>query len=537
VQYHVPHRSSTMRSVRRRVPLALAIFLVVGGTYLLGTGREQPWGDAKIVYEVVEAMEDGRLSIKTEWPPMSHLGADGQIYSQYALLPSIAHAPGRVLFGVLGSHRAPLLNKIVTSHIAPAFAAALTCAMFFLAAFRLSRDRRAALAATGVVAFASLLVVYARYPLTESLQAACVMGLVHELLAIADGDHRRRRGIALGLWAGALLNAKAVLVLGAIGGIAVTAILVRDRAALRRLAIGGLIGGAPWLAMFLAYNHLRWGSPLDTGYGETLGMMKESLPAGLLGLLASPGKGLLWFSPCVILAVVAMARTWSAHRKAFIVVLAVVLPPLVFYAKFLSWAGDYAWGPRYLVYAVAPLLLALAPWFAITAGRLRRWFVRVVIALSVGVQLLGSLIFSDHWILLAREARLEWLGNPNRKGALIAEAGRGHCDSCFEDMYGHQWLPPFAPIRGHLWLVRHKFLAGDTWAEAQAEAPWRSYTNLELKRPTSAQFYADVHVDWWGLEVDAKNWHIAVVFAGLALVMIGGGAWILRRRLSEPPDP
>src|SRR6185503_12890836 len=101
---------------------------------------------------------------------------------------------------------------------------------------------------------------------TESLQAACVMGVIAELLAIAGGDHSRRRGIALGLWGGALLNAKAVLVLGALGGVLTAAVLVRERPALRRLAIGGLIGGAPWLVMFLVYNHLRWGSPFDTGY-------------------------------------------------------------------------------------------------------------------------------------------------------------------------------------------------------------------------------------------------------------------------------
>ena len=330
----------------RRVPLAVAIFLAVAGVYLLGTGRERPWGDAKIVYEVAQAMEEGRVSIWTEWPPMSHAGADGAVYSQYALLPSLAHAPGRMLFGALGGNGSPELNTVVSSHVAPALAAALTCALFFLAALRLAGDRRAALAATAVVAFASMLVIYARYPMTEAVQAACTMGLVHALLRVVAGEHTRRRGIVVGLWVGALINAKAVLALGAIGGVVAVALLIRERTALRRLAVGAVLGGLPWLAIWLVYNQVRWGSPLDTGYGETLGMMKESLPAGLAGLLISPGKGLVFFSPCVVLAVAAMARTWSVHRRAFLVVLAVILPPLVFYAKFLSWSGDYAWGPR-----------------------------------------------------------------------------------------------------------------------------------------------------------------------------------------------
>jgi 4-amino-4-deoxy-L-arabinose transferase-like glycosyltransferase len=517
----------------RRVPLAVAIFLAVAGVYLLGTGRERPWGDAKIVYEVAQAMEEGRVSIWTEWPPMSHAGADGAVYSQYALLPSLAHAPGRMLFGALGGNGTPELNTVVTSHIAPALAAALTCAVFFLAALRLAGQRRAALAATAVVAFASLLVIYARYPMTEAIQAACVMGLVHELLKVVAGDHSRRRGISVGLWVGALVNAKAVLLLGAIGGVLAVAIMVRERAALRRLAVGAVLGGLPWLAVVLIYNHVRWGSPLDTGYGETLGMMKESLPAGLAGLLISPGKGLVFFSPCVILAVAAMARTWSAHRRAYVVVLAVIVPPLMFYGKFLSWSGDYGWGPRYLVYAIAPLSLPLAPWFATAAGRARRWLVRGIVAVSVAIQLLGAMLFWDHWILIAHDARIEWLGRPNRKGAAIKDLdNKGHCDSCFEDMHGHQWLPPFAPIPGHLWLARHA-LAGDSWKVAREDAPWTRYTSLNLDHPR--QLYDRVKFDWWVLDVDGNNAYIAIVFAALAGGMLACGIWILRRRLCEPP--
>jgi 4-amino-4-deoxy-L-arabinose transferase-like glycosyltransferase len=521
-----------MRVMAFRIPIALAIFLAIGGTYLLGTGREQPWGDARIVYEVAVALEEGKLSIPTEWPPMSHKAADGKIYSQYALLPSLAHAPGRTLFGALGGNGSPHLAKVVSSHVMPAFAAAVTCALFFLAALRLSRDRRAALVATGVLGFASLLAIYARYPMTEAVQAACTIGLVGTLLRVVDGDHSRRRGIAVGAWFGALVNAKAVLLLGGIGGVLVVAIMVRERAALRRLAVGAVLGGIPWLVLFALYNHLRWGSPFNTGYGETLGMMRESIPAGLAGLLVSPGKGLVWFSPCIVLAIAAMARTWSTHCRAFVVVLAVVTPPLLFYARFLSWSGDYAWGPRYLVFALAPLLLGLAPWFATAPGRARRWVVRGVVTASVVVQLLGAALFSDHWIRIAHDARAQWLGEPDRRGAAIAEAGRGHCDSCFEDMHGHQWLPPFAPISGHFWLARH-LLAGDSWEEASADAPWHRYTTLLINRPR--QIYDAARFDWWALEIDADNWYVAVAFAALALAMIAAGLLALRRRLAEPP--
>src|SRR5690606_8415682 len=136
------------------------------------------------MYEVAEALPHGSIAIHTEWPPMSHRGPDGHVYSQYALLPSLAHVPARLVYvGLFDRHDmrpAARLGLVVSSHVAPALAAALTCALAFAAMAKLAR-RRAALAATGAIAFASLLFVYARYPMSEAVQAACVMGLVYEL--------------------------------------------------------------------------------------------------------------------------------------------------------------------------------------------------------------------------------------------------------------------------------------------------------------------------------------------------------------------
>lgn len=526
--------------------VTLAVFLVLGGAFLLLTGRERPYGDARIMYEVAEALPRGSIAIGTEWPPMSHRGPDGKVYSQYALLPSLAHVPGRLVYvGLFGRHDdrpSAQLGLVLASHVAPALAAALACALAFAAMAKLA-SRRAALVATGAIAFASLLFVYARYPMSEAIQAACVMGLVYELVRIVRGEREWRRGLALGLWAGAVVNAKLVLALGVVGGLVAAACIVRDRAQLRRLALGALVGGLPWLVMFLVYNQLRWGSPLSTGYDETLAMMNESMPVGLLGLLVSPGKGLVWFSPMIILAIIAIARCGSAHRPTIAIVLAVVVPPLLFYARFLSWSGDYCWGPRYLLYALAPLSLLMAPWLDRDRGRLCRWLVRGVLAVSVAVQLLGASLFWDHWIRLSREARIEWLGNPNRAGAAIAERGRGHCDSCFEDMFGHQWLPPFSPIAGHLWLLRHR-IADDSYAEAREDAPWRRYTSLDLVRPRSV--YEHVRIDWWALDIRGSTLPLALGFLALSGSLLAIGVWSLRRtirsairsdRRALPPSP
>ena len=116
-------------------------------------------------------------------------------------------------------------------------------------------------------------------------------------------------------------------------------------------------------------------------------------------------------------------------------------------------------------------------------------------------------------------------------GAAIAEAGRGHCDSCFEDMYGHQWLPPLSPIAGHVWLLSHT-IAGDSWDEARLDAPWRRYTTLSLERPKSN--YEAVRFDWWALDASKSNKRVVIVYLLFAGALVALGVALLRRREQEP---
>ena len=487
------------------------------------TGREPPWGDARIMYDVAGSITHGKVSIGIAWPPMSHAGADGAIYSQYALLPSLAHLPGIWLRNAM---EPTAIHRVITSHVAPAFGAALTVVMFLLAA-QTFYSRRASRWAAAMVAFGSLLFVYARYPMSEALQAGVVMGMLRSAIVL-HGKPGRTNGIWFGAWCGIVVNTKSVLLLSVLALVLALAWLLRhDRPALRQSVVGLFIGALPFVILFGWYNMVRWGAPWSTGYGETLGMMNEHPLSGLWGLVVSPGKGILWFSPAIIVAVIGVYRLVAQRNALGLLIVATVVPPVLFYSRFLSWSGDYAWGPRYLVFAMAPMYLGIAHVLHAstmdTVTRVAGWCVRGVFALSVAVQLLGASVFWDHWIRISRKANIEWLGAPNRSGAAIAEAGRGHCDSCFEDMHGHQWLPPLSPLYGQLWLVRSLITAAP-WQQAQANAPWRRYTALDIASP--APEFAQIRFDWWFL---ATGWSTALRWSLLWLVLAAGGLWRGRR--------
>lgn len=534
--------------------VAIGIVLCLFGTFMALGSREPPWGDARIMVQVAERIEKKhRIDIEKEWPPMSHKGADGRNYSQYAIGPSLAHVPGVKLRRFLDRRfkEAKPLTKVVTSHLSSAVFAALACALFFGVCRRLGVGLRGASVATLALAFGTSLFVYARSPFSEAMQAACFIGLLGAVLRVED-EPTAAHAAALGAWAGALLNAKLIFALSIAGAGAYLLVALwraGDRAALARVAAWGVAAFAPFAALALWYNHARWGGVFDTGYDETLDLVRERWSAGVYGLLLSPGKSVFLYSPPIVLGVLCLRRLARQRAGTGWLFAAILLPPLLIYGRFLAWSGDYCWGPRYLVYALAPLMLAAALWLDdIAEGRMRalgKWAVTFVCAAGVFVQLLGAAFYWDLYIRVAMHAREQWLGRPNRAGAAIERRAQGRCHACFEDMHGHQWLPPFSPIEGHFWLLRHVPF-DHPWERAERDAPWKRYTNLELG--SVASVYEAVRVDWWGNrwwgdkdgddEINAQTRRLGRIWMTLfvAFAVAGGALWwigLRRRRVSE----
>jgi len=185
-----------------------------------------------------------------------------------------------------------------------------------------------------------------------------------------------------------------------------------------------------------------------------------------------------------------------------------------------------------------PVALVPLAWFVDRLTRAKKIVLGAVVAAGFAVQLLGSALYWDHFIRIAIDAKNQWLGNPNRSGSYIAEDHRGHCDSCFEDTYEILWTPAFQPIRGHWWLVK-SLARGDDARDAQADAPWRHYTTLDVDL---SRTYPRARIDWWGLlwlEDAPGTWPAGLVL--LVVFMAGasvGGAWWVRlhRRSGQPPE-
>jgi hypothetical protein len=512
------------------VRLRLGIFLAAFFLYMLSGSRERPWADATPVWQVAESLvKHQTVAIPTRWPYDAPAGRNGKFYAANPLINSLVHLPGAFLRDRM-SQRWPKTTPYTwpfACHLAPSVFGALTCVLLFSLCLELGGTRRQATIVTLAGGLASITWVYARYAYSEALQLLAFTGVYLQFVRLGrapTGPDARW----LGLWAAILVASKTVYVV-ALPLPAVYLACVhraRPRDIVKVVAQVALFLGAA-AGLYWFYNWLRWGSPFNDGYVVGPALRRGRLWVGLWGYLASPGKSLLLYSPGILLAWFGLrAMAGRQAHAAWLLPLSVV-PVVILNARLPVWHGDFAWGPRYLVFATAALLAPLLFVIQDVAATTVRWrralggmVIAGVLAAGVFVQVLGNALYWDHWIRISIDARRAWLGTPNRAGAVIKETG-GTCHACFEDLHQVQWLPQFQPIQGHAWLLGHVWRKHD-WIRAERDAPWHPTTTLPLN---IALWYEAARLDWWGMEYTTlpktRRFMILVMSSGVLL-----GAWL-----------
>ena len=175
------------------------------------------------------------------------------------------------------------------------------------------------------------------------------------------------------------------------------------------------------------YQYFRFGSFFNTYvtvFAREYRQLDLSLPAnypwttpfhvGFLGPLIMPEKSIFLFDPLIALTLLIVIFGWkrfSPEVKAYVVATLLLIPAYIaFYACYFVWAGDMAWGDRYVSTAVemaafisVPLLMR----YRMELGKFL-WIAGMgLVVLSVVVQL-ASLAF---WLPL-EIYQMETLGHP-----------------------------------------------------------------------------------------------------------------------------
>lgn len=149
----------------------------------------------------------------------------------------------------------------------------------------------------------------------------------------------------------------------------------------------------PPVLFVLAYQWWAFGSPFRHGFSGAFGRFAAPWGDGQLGLLVSPGKGLLWFTPVAIVAAIGLVRAFRRGERHLASTLGLaVLAHLVLMGRWSEWHGGLCWGPRLLTDALPLLFLFLPEGLTVTglAGT-------ALALVSVGVQALGAFAYDYRW--------------------------------------------------------------------------------------------------------------------------------------------
>jgi len=381
--------------------------------------------------------------------------------------PSVAEQhEGRTHYG---ARRSEYWEHLAVGWRNPLFGAALV-SMLFLTARRAGVSRRVALPVAFGLAFTSFLWPQARSTLSDVPAAFCVAWALERLFALrgslARGEPSAGVAAQLGV---ALMGALAirvatlpmVLVIGG-AGVVCLASLRRGRPERRRrirvsFALPVLVG----LIALGLLNRIRFGSFVSSGYEDVVatGSWWAQRPwIGLAGLLVSPGRGLIWMAPAVVLAPFAFVAARKRRERLLPYVVALgVLGTLALAAALGGWHGGHSYGPRYLLPALPLAFLAVAFALDTWRGPLVRGVWRGALFVGALVAIPGVLVdTSTHHDLALSAAEIEWPDVPG--DAETADLER------FERTL---WDPRFAAPWAHWRILRHKLAVGDDVFGAQ----------------------------------------------------------------------
>ena len=206
----------------------------------------------------------------------------------------------------------------------------------------------------------TLVMPYSRLLFSEILTAFLLVWAVVAFLPLFRGETLRPGGFfPLGVASLNYLMLSPLLVLATVVLPSLEWRRGRHREAFR-LGCAGLIACVATAACWLLYNQARYGSALTFGYmGERF---TTPFLRGIYGLLASPGRGLIFYSVPSVVALVILSRRLLSLRRPFpwgdAVVFAVFSFYLLLYAHWGSFEGGWCWGPRFLLPFVPLLHLA-----------------------------------------------------------------------------------------------------------------------------------------------------------------------------------
>ena len=290
------------------------------------------------------------------------IGIDGRIYSIHGLGWPVLAAP----FYLVGKHTG--LNPAVLVSLMALLVSGATVLLVFLFSRSIGYSNRSSLAAAIFYGLGSMAWPYSKHPSDHIIETFFILLSVY-MMYIYRSQKKSFFLIFSALSIGYALNTRLTssLIIPALYFMIIWDYIENRnlpgsiKQVIRNITIFS-VTLLPSVGFIAWYNCYRFGSVFETGYQLVAARTRidfftgTPILTGLCGLLISPGKGILYYSPVVVFFLFGFCSFSKKNPILAIIFLYIILSTLLFISKNVYWHGDWAWGPRF-VFAIIPFLI------------------------------------------------------------------------------------------------------------------------------------------------------------------------------------
>lgn len=237
------------------------------------------------------------------------------------------------------------------------FIHALSAFVLFKIALKLGASKRKAYLISAFFGITSYSFVFAQSTYEHHFESLFVLLSILNALTKDTKNYAIKSGLMLTI--GLIFRSSTIL---AVPGII---LLFKDNLSKIKFMFSLSIG----VLFVLAYNYFRFGNIIETGYSIAWSLAHpvnidfwsfSRIPIGMLGLLISPGKGLLFFSFTIMIAVLGMKKFWAEYKRLSMCIILITATYLIVFSMNFAWHGSiWSFGPRYILPILPMLYLPL----------------------------------------------------------------------------------------------------------------------------------------------------------------------------------